>query len=108
MRNWIDYLIEEKPHHDGAWGGKHRIYKFENGYGASVIPEYIERNIDENDEHEDPEANFLGYMKPKKGFWEVAVFYNDELCYDTHITDDVLRHLNDPELDDVLGKISRL
>lgn len=108
MRNWADYLIEEIPHNDGKWGGKQRIYKFENGYGASVIPEYIDRYLDENDEHEDPEANILAYMKPKKGFWEVAVFYNDELCYDTEITDDVLRHLNDPEVDDVLGKISRL
>ena len=47
-------------------------------------------------------------MMPKKGFWEIGVFYNGELCYDTPITDDVLRHQSDPDVDNVLGKISRL
>ena len=109
MAKWYNEFLEsDEPHHNGEWGGRQRIYKFENGFGASVIPEYIEVNIDEYSENDNPEAGLVGYMKPKKGFWEVAVFYNDELCYDTDITDDVMRHLNDPEVDNVLGKISRL
>ena len=47
-------------------------------------------------------------MQPKKGFWEVAVFWNDELCYDTEITDDVMRHLPTVDVDNVLGQIKNL
>jgi hypothetical protein len=47
-------------------------------------------------------------MMPKKGFWEVAVFKDGELCYDTEITDDVMRHLNDPDVDNILGQIKNL
>jgi len=35
-RNWKEYIVEETAHHNG---GRHRIYKFDNGYGASLIPE---------------------------------------------------------------------
>jgi len=31
-----------------------------------------------------------------------------ELCYDSGITEDVMGHLNDPEVDNILGKIFRL
>ena len=48
-------------------------------------------------------------MKPKKGWWEIAVLDSSgELCYDTDITDDVLRNQCDPDVDNILGKISRL
>jgi len=109
MPKWYEeYLESDTPHHNGVWGGRQRIYKFKNGYGASVIPEYVERVIDEYEDHENPEKPVLGDMMPKKGFWEIGVFYNGELCYDTPITDDVLRHQSDPDVDNVLGKISRL
>ena len=36
------------------------------------------------------------------------VFHNDELTYDTPITDDVLRHQTDPDVDNILGQIKRL
>jgi len=42
------------------------------------------------------------------GLYEVAVFYNGELCYDTPITHDVLRSQNDPEVQRVVGMIQRL
>jgi len=67
-----------------------------------------QRVIDEYEDHENPEKPVLGDMMPKKGFWEIGVFYNGELCYDSPITDDVLRHQSDPDVDNVLGKISRL
>jgi len=47
-------------------------------------------------------------MTPVKGKWELAVFWDGELCYDSPITNDVLRNLNDPEVDNYLGQISRL
>ena len=40
--------------------------------------------------------------------YEVAVFYNGELCYDTPITNDVLRSQNDPQVQDIVQKIQRL
>ena len=109
MPKWYkEYLESDLPHHDGAWGGRQRIYKFPNGYGASVIPEYIEREFDEHEEHEDPEFDPRSTMKVKKGFWEIAVFYNDQLTYSTPITDDVLRLQTDPDVDNILGQIKRL
>jgi hypothetical protein len=109
MAKWYNEFLEsDQPHHNGSWGGRQKIYKFPNGYGASVIPEYIEREVDEYEDHENPERPVLGDMMPKKGFWEVAVFKDGELCYDTEITDDVMRHLNDPDVDNILGQIKNL
>ena len=106
MLRWRKYIKEETPHH---FGGRHRIYEFSNGYGASLIPEFelINNMDDEYIESQDPEAHKSG-MRPIKGKWELAVFWQGELCYDTDITDDVLRGLNDPEVDNYLGQISRL
>ena len=42
------------------------------------------------------------------GFYECAVFYNQRLDYTTPITNDVLRNLNDPELQNVVEQIQRL
>jgi len=71
-------------------GGVQKVYQFPNGYGASVIRH----------------KGSYGFVK---GLWEVAVL--DEaghLDYSTPITDDVLGRLNDSEVDNVLGQISRL
>lgn len=103
MKHWEEYLVSDKPHH---YGGRHRIYSFPNGFGASVIPEYDISMDEQYDEHLDPEDNRK--MLPKKGWWEVAVIVDGEPCYTTPITDDVLRHQSDPDVDNVLGKISRL
>ena len=80
-----EYLIETNKHN----GGIQKVYKFPNGYGASVIKH----------------RGSYGYQK---GLWEVAVLFHGELCYDTEITSDVIGHLNDPEVDNILGKIFRL
>ena len=66
-----------------------KVYKFPNGYGASVIRH----------------KGSYGYSK---GLWELAVLEGDELCYDTEITDDVIGHLNDPEVDRLLRRIQHL
>lgn len=69
--------------------GIYQEYSFPNGYGASVV-------------------KHAGSYGGKQGLWEVAVVHDGELCYSTPITDDVIGHLNDPQVDDILGKISRL
>jgi len=104
MKHWEQFLESDTEHH---YGGRQRIYQFPNGYGASVIPEYDITEDDEYDEHLNPED--ISKMKPRKGFWEIAVIDSTgELCYDTEVTDDVLRQQCDPEVDNILGQISRL
>ena len=70
-------------------GGIQKVYKFPNGYGASVIKH----------------KGSYGYSE---GLWELAVLNEGELCYDTEITNDVIGHLNDPEVDRILRQIERL
>lgn len=83
-----EFLVEENPTWHGE--GVQRIYKFPNGYGASVISH---------------DKSYGG----RSGLWELAVLDAEgDLCYATDITDDVIGHLNDPQVDEVLGRISRL
>lgn len=88
-------IIETNNHHNG---GKHHIITFKNGYSASVIPEFVF----DYDKGEGVKSTVV------KGFYECAVFYNQILDYSTEITDDVMRNLNDPELQDIVEKIQRL
>lgn len=70
--------------------GYQLIYKFDNGYGASVVKH---------------DFSYGG----KKGMYEIAVLDNDgDLCYDTPITSDVIGHLNMAEVDKILVNISHL
>ena len=81
-----EYLIETNRHMDGI----QKVYKFPNGYGASVVKH----------------KGSYGYAQ---GLWELAVLdINGDLCYNTEITSDVIGHLNDPEVDNLLGQIFRL
>ena len=70
-------------------GGLQRKYQFGNGYGASVI-------------------NHKGsYGYPNK--WELAVLdFDGALCYNTPITDDVLGHLSEDEVQETLEQIKAL
>ena len=71
-------------------GGMQLRYSFENGYGASVI------------QHDHSYGN-------ESGKWEIAVLDKQgDLCYDTPITEDVLGHLTFGDVEDTLGRISRL
>ena len=70
MRNWKEYIVEETAHHNG---GRHRIYKFDNGYGASLIPEFrlINTSDDEYVEIQDPETQEMemeNFIKTIKGY----------------------------------------
>jgi hypothetical protein len=67
-------------------GGKQYVYKFPNGYGASVVKHGF---------------SYGG----KDDLWELAVLKEGELCYDTPITDDVLGHLTIGEVNETLELI---
>ena len=80
------YLIKQRKINDGV----QKIYKFPNGYGASVI------------------CNPYSYGGDM-GLWEIAVFDKEgNLTYETPITDDVIGYLNDDEVIEVLNKIKEL
>ena len=71
-------------------GGIQKVYEFPNGYGASVVKH----------------RGSYGY---DKGLWELAVLdFDGSLCYTTEITNDVIGHLNDPEVDRLLRRIEQL
>lgn len=70
-------------------GGEKKVFKFDNGYGASLIKCPGSYGYDDD-------------------LWELAVLKDGQLCYDTPITDDVIGRLNDPEADAILEEISRL
>ena len=80
-----EYLTETNDFN----GGIQKVYEFPNGYGASVIKH----------------KGSYGYSK---GLWELAVLNEGELCYDTEITNDVIGHLNDPEVDRILRQIKEI
>ena len=70
------------------------IFKFVNGYGASVI-------------------KFRGSFGYRIGLWELGVIKYDEngeweLCFDTPITDDVIGNLTEEEVRELLKEISEL
>lgn len=68
-------------------GNEKYIFKFDNGYGASVIW-----------------VDFADL-----GFWELAVLdSNDELVYDTPVTNGVVRYLDDDQVAYYLNKIEHL
>ncbi len=70
-----------------------KIYKFENGYGASVV------------------KNDISYGS-KEGLFELGVIKFDnnnwKLCYDTPITDDVIGYLKQEEIEPILEQIKNL
>lgn len=76
----------DMPDHNGY----QLLYKFDNGYGASVVKH---------------DFSYGG----KKGLYEIAVLDNDgHLCYDTPITSDVIGYLTMGEAEKILINISHL
>ncbi len=77
--------------------GRQRLYQFPNGYGASVVC------------HQDSYGG-------TEGLWEIAVikYANGDpitgghIDYTTPITDDVLGHLTEDEVDQALAQIEAL
>ena len=63
--------------------------QFDNGYEVSVVKSPHSYGGD-------------------KGLYELAIFKDDEICYDTPITNDVLGYLTDKDVTEVLIKIQQL
>ena len=80
--------------YDDFTEGYHYIYKFANGYGASVVKHSFSYGHEQD-------------------FWELAVTKYDEsgnwdICYSTPITSDVLGYLSDEEVYETLKSINSL
>lgn len=77
---------ETKPIFDGV----QLIYRYPNGYGASVV-------------------SFYGSYGGSQGLWELAVLdHEGNITYDTPITNDVEGYLTNDEVDELLERIERL
>ena len=74
---------------DGDCLGSQRIYKFPNGYGASVVCH---------------KHSYGG----KDGLYELAVLRDDEIVYNTPITSDVIGWLSMSEAEQVLQQVKNL
>lgn len=81
------------PHTDGACrsvANEHYVFKFANGYGASVI------------------RGFGSYGNEDKLFELAVLNPNGRLDYSTPITDDVLGYLTTTDVNDLLDRIAGL
>lgn len=76
-------LVFEK--HPVALLNSQAVHQFPNGYGVSVI---------DGD-----------YAYCDNGTYEVAITKEGELCYDTPLTDDVLRYQTPEEIDEILKEV---
>ncbi len=87
-----NYLVEKKPMN----GGIHYVFRFENGYGASVVkgPRTYGGLQDLW------ELAVIGF------FWERSMNY--ELDYDTEITDNVCGDKTDDDIRELLTRIKAL
>ena len=75
---------------DDFLSGKKARIQFDNGYGASVVSH-----------------NFS--YGGKQGLYEIAILDNEgQICYDTPITNDVVGHLTEEDVTEVLIKIQSL
>lgn len=93
----------ERPHPietEGGGKGIQKIWRFKNDFGASVVRFWI--------------GSLSGSYGAEEGKWELAVvkFTNNgndfALTYKTKITDDVIGHLSEEEVEEYLKKIKRL
>jgi hypothetical protein len=96
MKSFKD--IEFKTHSFGE--GVHGLLFFPNGYGVSVV------------RYKNPISKTFSSYTSNDNEWEVAVITGNkdkwELCYDTDITDDVLGHLTEGEVDWVMLQVQQL
>ena len=79
--------------HPAGLGGTQKLFRFDNGYGASVV-------------------RFPGSYGYDQGLWELAVIQYEteefepfDIIYDTPITDDVIGRLTESEVNDLLVQI---
>ena len=68
---------------------KHAVMEFENGYGVSVLfgEQFYSNGVDT---------------------YEVGILKDGYLCYDTHLTDDVLGYQDEEEVAEIMRKVQEL
>jgi hypothetical protein len=81
--------IEFKTNPMGEEFGITSRTKFKNGYEASVVKS---------------EHSYGG----RDGLYELAIFKDGEICYDTPITNDVIGYLRPIDVTDVMEKLQKL
>jgi hypothetical protein len=87
--------LEFKPHPHYKEDGVQAKHFFPNGYGVSVV-------------------RFPGSYGFQDGLYEVAIIKvtddedGFELCYDTPITDDVLGHRDETDIENILEEVQSL
>jgi hypothetical protein len=69
----------------------HKVYTFDNGYGASVVCN-----------------SHIGTYGSKDGLFEVAILKGNDICYDTPISNDVVGWLDFAGVADILNQIKAL
>jgi hypothetical protein len=87
MKTFKDIEFKQNPM--GADFGIVSRTQFDNGYEASVVKS---------------EYTYGG----SNGLYELAVFKDGDICYDTPITDDVIGYLRPEDVTDVMAKIQQL
>ena len=90
IKGFEQNLIEKKP----IWDGIQHLFRFDNGYGASVVKHH-------------------GSYGSYEDLWELAVIRFDDhaawyLTYDTPITNDVEGFLKDKDVRNLLKQIRDL
>jgi hypothetical protein len=87
MKTFKDIEFKQNPM--GADFGIVSRTQFDNGYEVSVVKS---------------EYTYGG----SNGLYELAVFKDGDICYDTPITDDVIGYLRPEDVTDVMAKIQQL
>ena len=84
-------LVDAIPFYNGI----QKLYKFENGYGASVVCH---------------DGSYGGpYKHDCDNLWEIAVLDSDnKITYHTPVTQDVIGHQTEEDVEKVLKEISEL
>jgi hypothetical protein len=81
--------IEFKPNPMGSEYGIVSRTQFDNGYEVSVV--------------KSPHS-----YGGAKGLYELAIFKDGDICYDTPITDDVIGYLRPEDVTDVMERVEKL
>lgn len=87
--NFTDLNFEPHKFHDGVQA----VHVFPNGYGVSVV-------------------RFPGSYGFQDDLYEIAIIKGTnesyEICYDTPITDDVLGHQDEQDINNILEEVQAL
>ena len=84
-KTFEDIIFKPHPMGNGIQG----VITFDNGYGASVVRTPFSYGGD-------------------RGKYELAIYHEGSICYDTHITNDVIGYLTEDEVTDFLRQIQEL